>query len=108
MKKKGANTMSEHLDEIRAYAEKLGAQLQEAKSQIQTIEAHHKGKVAQAEIDDLKTKSHEIDKKHRHLKTVGEVAKAAVIKTEIEADLAKLKASLEQFNTKVKSQAATK
>jgi hypothetical protein len=100
--------VSEHLQEMKAHAEKLGAQLEEAKSQIRAIEAHHKGKEAQAEIDALKAKAHEIDKKHHALKTIGEVATAAALKTEIEAHLAKLKAGLEQFGTKVKSQAATK
>ena len=100
--------MSEHIEELKAHAEKLGAQLQEAKAKIQAMEARHKGKEAQAEIDALKAKSHEIDKKHQHLKTIGEVAKAAVIKAEIEAELAKLQTSLEQFGTKAKSQSATK
>ena len=100
--------MSEHLNEIKAHAEKLGAQLEEAKSQIRAIEAHHKGKEAQAEIDALKSRAHEIDRKHHALKTIGEVATAAVIKAEIEASLAKLKSGLEQFGTKFKSHAATK
>ena len=100
--------MSGHLDEIKAHAEKLGAQLEEAKSQIRAIEAHHKGKEAQAEIEALKTKAREIDKKHHALKTAGELAAAAAIKGEIESSLAKLKAGLEQFGTKSKSHAATK
>ena len=99
--------MSGHLDDIKAHAEKLGAQLEEAKSQIRAIEAHHKGKEAQAEIDALKTKAHEIDKKHHALKTVGEVATAAALKSEISAHLSKLKAGLDQFGTKFKSQACT-
>ena len=100
--------MSEHIEELKAHVEKLGAQLQEAKARIQAIEARHKVKEAQAEIEALKSKSHEIDKKHQHLKTIGEVAKAAVIKAEIEAELAKLHNSLEQFGTKAKTQSATK
>ena len=100
--------MTGHSDEIKAYAEKLGAQLEEAKSQIRAIESHHKGKEAQAKIDALKTKAQEIEKKHDTLKTIGEVSTAAVIKSEIEAHLAKLKGELEQFNTKVQSQSATK
>jgi uncharacterized protein involved in exopolysaccharide biosynthesis len=66
--------------------------------------------LAQAEIDainSLKAKRQEIDKKRQDLKTSGE-AKAAQIKAEIEADLAKFKASLDQFGTKVKSQVATR
>jgi uncharacterized protein YukE len=100
--------VSEHLKEIKAHAEKLGAQLEEAKSQIRAIEAHHKGKEAQAEIEALKAKAHEVDKKHHSLKTIGEVATAMALKAEIEASLAKLKSGLEQFGTKFESHAATK
>jgi hypothetical protein len=95
---------------IKAFEEKLSAQLQEAKSQIDGIEARAKGKMAQAEIDTikgLKTQSQEIEKKRQDLKTSGE-AKAAQLKSEIEADMAKFKTSLDQLGTKVKSQAATK
>lgn len=95
---------------IKAFEEKLGAQLREAKSQIDGIEARAKGKMAQAEIDainGLKTQSQEIEKKRQDLKASGE-AKAAQLKSEIEADMAKLKTSLEQFGTNPKSHAATK
>jgi vacuolar-type H+-ATPase subunit H len=95
---------------IKAFEEKLSAQLQEAKSQIDGIEARAKGKMAQAEIDainGLKTQRQEIEKKRQDLKTSGE-AKAAQLKSEIEADMARFKTSLDQLGTKVKSQAATK
>jgi phage shock protein A len=101
-------TVSGHLEEIKAHAEKLSVQLEEAKAQLRAIEARHKEKEAQAEIDALKTKAHEIDKKHHTLKTIGELATAAVIKSEIEADLAKLKGGLEHFGTKAKGHSATK
>jgi hypothetical protein len=94
----------------KAFEEKVSAQLQEATSKIEGIEARAKGTMAQAEIDaikDLKTKRQQIDKKHQDLKTSSE-AKAAQLRAEIDADMAKLKTSLEQFSTKVKSQAATK
>ncbi len=84
--------------------------MEEAKSKIDEIDARAKGKMAQAEIDainSLKSKRQEIDKKHQDLKTSGE-AKAAQIKAEIEADMPKFKASLDQFGAKVKSQVATK
>jgi hypothetical protein len=95
---------------IKAFEDKISAQLQEAKSQIDGIEAHAKGKLAQAEIDainSLKVKRQEIDKKRQDLKTSSD-AKATQIKAEIEADMAKFKASLDQFGAKVKSQSATK
>ena len=97
--------MTGHFEEIKAHAEKLGAQLEEAKSQIRAIEAHHKGKEAQAKIDALKTKAQEIEKKHHTLKTIGEVGTAAVIRSDIETHLAKLKGELEQFNTRVQKAA---
>jgi hypothetical protein len=95
---------------MKAFEEKLSAQLQEAKSQIDGIEARAKGKMAQAEIDainGLKTQRQEIEKKRQDLKTSGE-AKAAQLKSEIETDMAKFKTSLDQLGTKVKSQVATK
>jgi hypothetical protein len=102
--------MNEQSATIKAFEEKISAQLQEAKSKIEEIEAKTKGKLAQADIDAinaLKTNRQEIDKKRQDLKTSGE-AKAAQIKAEIESDLTKFKTSLDQFGTKVKSQAATK
>jgi len=102
--------VSEQSAGIKAFEEKVSAQLQEAKSQIDGIEAHAKGKLAQAEIDainSLKAKRQEIDKKRQDLKTSSE-AQSAQIKAEIEADMAKFKASLEQFGKKVKSQVAAK
>jgi len=102
--------VSKHHAEPKTFAEKVSAQLHDAKSQIEAIEAGAKGKLPQAEVEainGLKTMRREIDKKSQDLKTSGE-EKAAQVQAEIESDLAKLKTSLEQFRTKVKSQAATK
>jgi small-conductance mechanosensitive channel len=97
-----------NVTEIKAYQEKVGAQLQEAKAMLSGFEAHAKGKLAQSEIDTisrLKAKNQEIDKKvHQDLKVTGEVTLAAKIKADIDAEMAKFKASLDQLNTKVKSQ----
>src|SRR5579859_5495126 len=104
------HTMSEQSAAIKAFEEKVSAQLQEAKSKIDEIEGHAKGKMAQAEIDainNLKSKRQEIDKKRQDLKTSSE-ARAVQIKAEIESDMSKFKASLDQFGAKVKSQVATK
>jgi vacuolar-type H+-ATPase subunit H len=95
--------------EMKAFEEKVSAQLQEAKAKIDEIEAHAKGKLAQAEIDAIKffkTTRQEIDKKRQNLRASGET-RAAQLKAEIEADVARLETSLEQFSTKVKSQVAT-
>jgi formate hydrogenlyase transcriptional activator len=88
---------------MKAFEEKVSAQLQEAKAKIDEIEAQVKGKLAQAEIDAIKffkTTRQEIDKKRQDLRASSET-RAAQLKAEIEADVAKLKTSLEQFSTKV-------
>jgi regulator of protease activity HflC (stomatin/prohibitin superfamily) len=95
--------------EMKAFEEKVTAQLQEAKAKIDEIEAQVKEKLAQAEIDAIKffkTTRQEIDKKRQKLKASSET-RGAQLKAEIDADVAKLKTSLEQFSTKVKSQVAT-
>lgn len=100
----------EHHAEPKTFEEKVNAQLHEATSQIEAIEARAKGKLAQVEVDainSLKTMRQEIGKKSQDLKTSGE-EKAAQIKAEIESDLAKFKTSLEQFRTKAKSHTAGK
>ena len=99
-----------NIAEIKAYQEKINAQLQEAKAVLSGLEAHAKGKLAQSEIDGinrLKAKHQEIEKKvHQDLKTAGEVAVAAKVKTDIDSEMTKFKSSLDQLSAKVKSQPA--
>ena len=99
-----------NIAEIKAYQAKIDAQLHEAKALLNGFEAHAKGKLAQSEIDAisrLKAKHQEIDKKvHQDLKVTGEVAVAAKVKSDIDAEIAKFKASLDQLAAKVKSQPA--
>jgi hypothetical protein len=99
-----------NIAEIKAYQAKIDAQLHEAKALLNGFEAHAKGKLAQSEIDAisrLKAKHQEIDKKvHHDLKTTGEVAVVAKVKSDIDAEIAKFKASLDQLAAKVKSQPA--
>jgi len=94
--------------EIKAYQEKIDAQLHEAKAVLNGFEAHAKGKLAQSEIDAisrLKAKHQEIERKvHHDLKTAGEVAAAAKVKSDIDAEIAKFKTSLAQLAAKAKSQ----
>lgn len=96
--------------EIKAYQEKVSAQLQEARSLLNGFEAQAKGKLAQSEIDTiahLKAKNQEIDKKvHLDLKAAGAVAVAEKIKSDIDGEIAKFKTSLNQLNAKLKSQPA--
>jgi hypothetical protein len=90
--------------EIKAFEEKVSAELEETKEQLVEFEAHVKGKGAQAEIDAinrLKSKQLEIDKKRQVLKTVGD-AKVGQVKAEIDADVANLKTSLAELALKLK------
>jgi hypothetical protein len=97
-----------NIAEIKAYQAKVGAQLQEAKALLNGFEAHAKGKLAQSEIDAisrLKAKHQEIDKKvHQDLTATGGVAVAAKVKSDIDAEIVKFKASLDQLAAKAKSQ----
>jgi hypothetical protein len=99
-----------NIAEIKAYQAKIDAQLHEAKALLNGFEAHAKGKLAQSEIDAisrLKAKHQEIDKKvHQDLKVTGAVAVAAKVKSDIDAEIAKFKASLDQLAAKAKSQPA--
>ena len=98
-----------NIAEIKAYQARIDAQLHEAKALLNGFEAHAKGKLTQSEIDAisrLKAKHQEIDKKvHQDLKTTGEVAAAARVKSDIDAEIVKFKASLDQLAAKTKSQA---
>ena len=96
--------------DIKAFEEKVSAELQAAKSQIETIEKNAKGKLQQAQIEAInafKAWTQELDKKRQSLKTSA-VAQAAQLKTEIEADIAKFKGSLAELHSKFNNHAATK
>jgi Tfp pilus assembly protein PilE len=97
--------------EVKAHEEKISAQLHEAKALLEEFEAHARKNKAQAEIEKitgLKTKQQEIEKKLQQLAKTGIAAKAAVqIKADIEAEVAKLKTSLGEIATRIKSNAST-
>jgi hypothetical protein len=99
-----------NIAESKAYQDKINAQLQEAKAVLNGLEAHAKGKLAQSEIDAiarLKAKHQEMEKKvHHDLKTAGEVAVVAKIKSDVDTEVAKFKTSLDQLSAKIKSQSA--
>jgi hypothetical protein len=92
--------------EAKAHEDKISAQLHEAKALLDEIEAHSRKKKAQAEIEtitDLKARKQEIDKKWQDLKSAGEAKVGSQVKADIEADIAKFKASLDHFRAKRKS-----
>ena len=102
--------MSAQNIDTKAYEEKIHAQLQQTKAQLGEFEARAKEKTSQAQIDTinrLKAKHQEIDKKRQDLKTVGD-AKITQAKAEIDADVAKLKASVAELATKLKSEPRAK
>lgn len=102
--------MSTQSATTKAYEEKISAQLQQVKAQLGEFEARAKSKIAQVEIDSinhLNVAYQQIDKKREELKTAGE-AKVEQVKAEIDADVAKLKASLAEFSTKFKTEPRTK
>jgi hypothetical protein len=94
--------------EIKTHGEKIGAQLHEAKALLKEVEAHARRKKAQAEIEKitgLKSKKQEIEKKLQQLVKTGLEAKAAVqVKSDIEAEVAKLKTSLGEIATRLQNQ----
>lgn len=93
--------------EAKAHEEKVGAQFHEVKALIDEVEAHAKKRKAQAEIEKinhLKTEKQTIEKKwQQHLKTAGEAALALKIKGDIEADLAKLRGSIQEVASRLQS-----
>jgi predicted phage gp36 major capsid-like protein len=97
--------------EVKAHEEKISAQLHEAKALLEEFEAHARKNKAQAEIakiTGLKAKKQEIEKKLQQLAKTGAEAKAAVqIKADIEAEVAKLKTSLGEIATRLKSKSST-
>ena len=94
----------------KAYEDKISAELQQAKAQLAEFEARAKGIAAQAEIDTinyLKTKHQQIDKKRQELKIVGD-AKIEQVKSEIDAEVARLKTSLAELGKKLKAEPRAK
>jgi F0F1-type ATP synthase membrane subunit b/b' len=94
---------------VKAYGDKITAQLQDAKGKLAQLEARAKETKAQAEIatvNSLKTAKQNIDRKLQDLKTTHDTYVARA-KADIDADVAKFKASVDDFAAKVKT-ASTK
>ena len=93
--------------EVRAYEQKVDAQLNEAKAVLNGLEARAKGKMAQAELDmisRLRAKHEEIEKKvHHELRAAAAIAVAAKVKSDIDAEISKFRASLDQLAAKAKT-----
>jgi DNA relaxase NicK len=89
--------------ELKLYGDKISAQLQQAKSQIEQFETRASETKAQAEIEAisaLKATKKKIDKKLKDLHKSGEPNATQVI-AEIETEIANFKTSLEQLGTQL-------
>lgn len=101
--------MNPQNETIKAFEEKLNAQLQQAKSQLEEFEARAKSTAARTEIETihhLKTMRQEIEKKRHELKNAGE-GKFQQVKSEIDAEMSKLRTSMEQLSSKFKGEIHT-
>ena len=102
-----ANAQATPSSTLKAYEDKVRAQLQDAKARVEQFEARAKEKGAQTEItavNGLKTAKANIDRKLQDLKKTNDTYVARA-KADIDADVATFKASVDSFNAKFKSSA---
>jgi hypothetical protein len=89
---------------LKAYHDKITAQINEAKTRLGELETKAREQNAQAEsavINRLKTTRADIDRKLQNLKTTNE-AHVAQAKADIDAEVAKFKSSVDELATKFK------
>jgi hypothetical protein len=87
---------------LKAYEDKINAQIQEAKTRLEQYEAKAKQQGAQAEIgaiDNLKTAKQSIDRKLQDLKTTHET-QVARARADIDAAVVRLRTSLDELAAK--------
>ena len=90
---------------LKAYEDKIKAQIGDAKVKLEQFEAKAKDKRAQAEtaaIDHLKAVKENIDRRLQDLKTT-HASSVARAKSEIDAEVAKFKASIDELGAKFKT-----
>lgn len=95
---------------LKAYEEKITAQVQEAKAKLDEFEARAKEQKAQGEIDvigKLKTAKQNIDRKVQELKTTHETHVARA-KADVETEVARFKTAVDELGAKLKVHATTK
>jgi F0F1-type ATP synthase membrane subunit b/b' len=100
-----ANTQHAPSYALKAYEDKVNAQIDSAKAALSQFEAKAKGKQAQAEIDAanaLKTAKENIDRKLKDLKTT-HASLVARAKADIDADVSTFKASIDGLTAKFKT-----
>jgi hypothetical protein len=89
---------------LKAYEDKVRAQVQEAKAKLEQFEAKAKAQKAETEItaiSRLKTAKQDIDRKLQGLKTTQD-DHLAHAKADIDADVSKFKASIDTLSGKLR------
>src|SRR5512133_3354488 len=95
---------------LKAYEEKITAQVQEAKAKLEEFEARAREQKAQGEIDaigKLKVAKQNIDRKLQELKTTQETHVARA-KAEVDTEVVRFKTAVEELGAKLKAHATTK
>jgi undecaprenyl pyrophosphate synthase len=95
---------------IKAYADKVGAQIQEGKARLEQLEAKAQVKKAQAEIAaiaGLMTARKSLQQKVQDLTTTHQ-SNVPRAKAEIDADVASFKSAIDELGAKLKAQFAAK
>ncbi len=100
-------TSSSHTaaETLKAYEDKIKAQIGDAKAKLEQFEAKAKEKRAQAEtvaVNQLKAVKENIDRKLKDLETT-DASYVARAKSEIDAEVAKFKASIDELGAKFKT-----
>lgn len=103
-------TKQEQTATLKAYTEKVKAQVQEAKAKLDLLEATAREKKAQAEITaigGLKTTRENIERKLQDLRSTSD-ANASRAKAAIDADVASFKTAIEGLAAKIKPRTGAK
>lgn len=85
--------------ELKAYEEKVTAQIEQAKGKLHELEGYFKGKKADTELEvlrGLRTTQKDIERKTSELKTIAD-AKVTQVKAEIDSTLATFNNKLAQL-----------
>jgi cytochrome c556 len=89
---------------LKAFEDKIRGQVEEAKTRLEQVEAAAKqydAQAATAAVTRLKTAKEDIDRKLKDLRATHD-AHMARAKSEIETDVARFKASVEEVGAKIK------
>jgi hypothetical protein len=105
-----ANAQGSATSTIKAYQDKIAAQMRDAKAKLEQFEATAKDKGAQQEaaaISRLNAVKQNIDRKLQDMKTTNATLVSRA-KADIDADVAMFKASIDELATRVKTPSVKK